>query len=132
MIVHHSALIAILLNQPEAAEIIAAIETAPRRMALPTCVLETHLALVAAKTIEPEAGAEIMDRLITTAGIHLVSVTPEMTREALGAAALYPRLTVADAVAVAAGRSWRTTIMRTADASKRFPAGAMTPPLKTV
>lgn len=74
MVIDSSALLAILSNEPEAAEFASAIAAASSRLLSAASLLETAIVVEARYG---SAGGEKLDALIETAGIQLETVTPE-------------------------------------------------------
>jgi len=74
MMIDSSALIAILDNEPEAAQIIEAIANDPVRLISAVSLVETSIVILNRRG---EAGVDELDALLQEAGVETVAVTPE-------------------------------------------------------
>jgi ribonuclease VapC len=74
MVIDTSALIAILLSEPEAAVFSEAVANAPKRLVSAFCALETSIVIVSKKG---EAGGRELDLLLHKARIEIVPVNEE-------------------------------------------------------
>ncbi len=85
MVVDASALIAILLNEPEAAKFIEALEGAGGRVTSPTSVFETVATLVRVQSCSVSDARVLTGDLLMEAQIEVGSVTPEIGDAAITA-----------------------------------------------
>jgi len=79
MIIDSSALIAILLGEPEAEQFARLIAEAPKRYISAFSLLETGIVIEAKKG---ESGGRELDLLLHRAGIEVVSLTPDQAEAA--------------------------------------------------
>jgi len=82
VVIDTSALLAILLNEPEADAIIDALESDPRRLLSAVQLLETAIVIEARKG---PAGGRELDLLMHRAQVQIVNFTPELAEAARGA-----------------------------------------------
>ncbi len=82
MVLDSSALIAILLNEPEAEQMIEALQSEPKRLMSAANLLETSIVIEARKG---PAGGRELSILLHRAKIEIVSMTEELSEVALDA-----------------------------------------------
>ncbi|MGI9044782.1 MAG: type II toxin-antitoxin system VapC family toxin [Gemmatimonadaceae bacterium] len=88
MVIDTSAMIAILLSQPEADRLVAALETDHTRLVSAATVVEASLVVLGRVG---EAGEQQLDRLLRTLGAEVVAVGDEQVSLARDAALRYGR-----------------------------------------
>jgi ribonuclease VapC len=85
MFVDASALLAILLSEPQAARMADAIEAAPRRYTSPIAMFEVVAGLMRKKVLSRGVAEDHARAVMASAGIEVVAVTEEIGRVALDA-----------------------------------------------
>ncbi len=85
MIVDASALVAILLNEPEADSFIATLEAAASSSVSPTSVFETVAAIVRVRACSVSDARVLVNDLLQEASIENAAITPEIGEAAITA-----------------------------------------------
>ena len=85
MVVDASALVAILLNEPEAESFIGALEAAASLSVSPTSVFETVAAIVRVRTCSVSDARVLVSDLLLEASIETAAITPEIGEAAITA-----------------------------------------------
>jgi ribonuclease VapC len=85
MFVDSSAVVAILASEPEAAELAARLETAPRVICAGHVMLESAMRLSTLLGLSPVTADELITRMIRTAGIEVVPIDEEIAHRAVAA-----------------------------------------------
>ncbi len=85
MVVDASALVAILLNEPEAEGFVAALEAAPFLSVSPTSVFETVAAIVRVRVCLVSDARVLVNDLLQEASIETAAITPEIGEAAITA-----------------------------------------------
>jgi ribonuclease VapC len=88
MVIDTSAIIAILLNEPVAVRLVAAVEAEPRRLVSAATVVEASLVIIGRFG---DAGEPQLDRLLRTIGADVVPVGEEQVTLARDAALRFGR-----------------------------------------
>lgn len=89
MIVDASALVAILLDEPEAEEFIARLHAAGTRATHPISIYEATAALLRERARDVGAARAVVSKLLADAEVDVVSIGHEESRAALDAFARY-------------------------------------------
>lgn len=115
MFLDTSAIVALLTNEPRAADIAAAIAKSKRRLTSPLVRLEACIALGKKLDISPTAAEARFDDFLATAEVAVVPITDDMGRKAVLAREVYgkapARLNLADCLAYAAAKEHRVPIL---------------------
>ena len=85
MFVDSSAVVAILASEPEAAELAARLEAAPRAICSGHVILESAMRLSTLLGLSPTTADELITRMVRTAGIEVVPITEEIAHRAVAA-----------------------------------------------
>lgn len=85
MVVDASALVAILLNEPEAESFIGALEAAASLSVSPTSFFETVAAIVRVRTCSVSDARVLVSDLLLEASIETAAITPEIGEAAITA-----------------------------------------------
>jgi ribonuclease VapC len=85
MFIDASALVAILVGEPERPALLARIEETGRRLTSPLAIYETSLALIRIRDVSAAQAEFDVRELLTDSNIVVVEITEEMGRAALDA-----------------------------------------------
>ncbi|HMK89926.1 MAG TPA: type II toxin-antitoxin system VapC family toxin [Methylocystis sp.] len=117
MFVDSSAIVAILLGEPEADALAGALEQASRRVTSPLVRLEATIILSARLDIEPSAAQQLFDEFLQEAAIEVVPLTDAIGRRAVecferfGKGRHPARLNLADCFSYACAREHRDELL---------------------
>jgi ribonuclease VapC len=117
MVVDASALVAILLGEPEAAAFVSALETGDRHVTCPNSVFETVAALVRVRVCTVSDARVLVADLMSEAGIAVAPVTLEISEAAITAFDRYGKgrhpacLNMGDCYSYALAKTMRAPIL---------------------
>jgi ribonuclease VapC len=117
MFIDASALVAILVREAEAADFARRTRQATVRHTSPVAIYEAALAISRVRRISVDLADNLVERLLATAAIQIISITPEVGRLAIRAFAQFgrgnhpARLNMGDCFAYACARNLRVPLL---------------------
>jgi ribonuclease VapC len=117
MFVDSSAIVAMILGEPEADDLADALESAQNRHTSPVVRLEASIVLASRLDIAPSQAQGLFDDLLREAGISVVPITDAIGREAVASFERFgkgrhpARLNIADCLSYACARAYKDTLL---------------------